>query len=78
MNGFIKEAEVKLCKPKPAPCHTDVMGYHVESDIPNYWAFAKNFVLQDHRFEAAGSWSLPDQLYESPAGRPPAPRPATR
>ena len=78
MNGFIKEAEVKLCKPKPAPCHTDVMGYHVESDIPNYWAFAKNFVLQDHMFEAAGSWSLPDHLYESPAGRPPAPRPATR
>jgi len=64
MNGFIKEAEAKLCKPKPAPCHTDVMGHHVKSDIPNYWAYAKDFVLQDHFFEAPGSWSLPEHLYE--------------
>jgi phospholipase C len=64
MNGFVKEAEEKLCKPKPAPCHSDVMGYHVQSDIPNYWAYAKNFVLQDHMFETPGSWSLPDHLYE--------------
>jgi len=40
------------------------MGYHVGSDIPNYWAYAKNFVLQDHMFEATGSWSLPAHLYE--------------
>jgi len=39
------------------------MGHHVGSDIPNYWAYAKNFVLQDHMFEAAGSWSLPSHLY---------------
>jgi phospholipase C len=29
----------------------DVMGYHTQSDIPNYWAYARNFVLQDHMFE---------------------------
>jgi phospholipase C len=40
------------------------MGYHVASDIPNYWTYAKDFVLQDHMFEAAGSWSLPAHLYE--------------
>src|SRR6266568_2859179 len=57
MNGFVRAAEEKLCKPKPAKCHPDVMGYHVASDIPNYWRYAKNFVLQDHFFEAAGSWS---------------------
>jgi len=64
MNGFVAEAERKLCKPKPAPCHPDVMGYHVGTDIPNYWAYAKNFVLQDRMFEASGSWSLPAHLYQ--------------
>ena len=37
----------------------DVMGYHTQSDIPNYWAYANNFVLQDHMFEPNASWSLP-------------------
>jgi phospholipase C len=64
LNGFVAEAEKMLCKPKPAPCHPDVMGYHVASDIPNYWKYAQNFVLQDHFFEAPGSWSLPAHLYE--------------
>jgi phospholipase C len=64
MDGFVAVAEKMLCKPKPAPCHPDVMGYHVASDIPNYWKYAQNFVLQDHFFEAPGSWSLPAHLYE--------------
>ncbi|MGN6679041.1 MAG: alkaline phosphatase family protein, partial [Streptosporangiaceae bacterium] len=64
MDGFINEAEQMLCKSASAPCRSDVMGYHVGSDIPNYWAYAKNFVLQDHMFEAPGSWSLPAHLYE--------------
>jgi phospholipase C len=63
MNGFVAVADKMLCKPHQS-CHTDVMGYHVRSDIPNYWAYASNFVLQDHMFEAAGSWSLPAHLYE--------------
>jgi len=63
MNGFLAEAEKMMCKPDQ-PCHPDVMGYHVGSDIPNYWAYASNFVLQDHMFEAAGSWSLTAHLYE--------------
>src|SRR5215831_3790369 len=58
MNGFIRAAEQKLCRPG-VKCHPDVMGYHVASDIPNYWQYAKTYVLQDHFFEAAGSWSLP-------------------
>jgi phospholipase C len=74
MNGFIREAEVKgadcsgfrvVQKPDPkGPRYTDqVMGYHVESDIPNYWAYAKNFVLQDHMFESVHSWSFPSHLF---------------
>ncbi len=52
MDGFIKEAH-----------QPDVMGYHTESDIPNYWAYAKNFVLQDHMFESIHSWSFPSHLF---------------
>jgi phospholipase C len=39
------------------------MGYHDGSDIPNYWSYAKNFVLQDHMFEPNASWSLPAHLF---------------
>ena len=42
----------------------DVMGYHDGRDIPNYWAYARTFVLQDHMFESNASWSLPAHLYE--------------
>jgi phospholipase C len=41
----------------------DVMGYHTGADIPNYWAYANNFVLQDHMFEPNASWSLPAHLF---------------
>ena len=39
------------------------MGYHTAGDIPNYWTYAKDFVLQDHMFESNASWSLPAHLY---------------
>jgi len=41
----------------------DVMGYHDARDIPNYWAYARGFVLQDHMFSPTISWSLPSHLY---------------
>ena len=41
----------------------DVMGYHDGKDIPNYWAYAKDFVLQDHMFEPIASWSFPSHLF---------------
>ena len=41
----------------------DVMGYHTRIEIPNYWAYAKAFVLQDRFFESAFSWSLPSHLF---------------
>jgi phospholipase C len=59
MTGFIQQAELGC---KAAPCHTDVMGYHVASDIPNYWAYAKNFVIDDQFFESDHSWSLPSHM----------------
>jgi phospholipase C len=39
------------------------MGYHTAAEIPNYWTYAKDFVLDDHMFEPVASWSLPDHLY---------------
>ena len=39
------------------------MGYHTASEIPNYWTYAKDFVLDDRMFEPVKSWSLPDHLY---------------
>jgi phospholipase C len=63
MNGFVQEAERYLCK-AGHPCRPDVMGYHVGTDIPDYWRYARNFVLQDRFFEASSSWSLPAHLYE--------------
>jgi phospholipase C len=70
MDGFIREryAASKTCTVAFDPaCNMgttpDVMGYHTGAEIPNYWAYAKNFVLQDHMFEAVKSWSLPEHLY---------------
>ncbi len=46
-----------------APKSPDVMGYHDWHEIPNYWDYAQDFVLQDHMFESDMSWSLPEHLY---------------
>ena len=70
MDGFIAQAEHGLgscINPNDPACsgngQTDVMGYHDYHEIPNYWAYAKNFVLQDHMFEPDASWSLPAHLF---------------
>jgi len=41
----------------------DVMSYHTAKEIPNYWTYAKRFVLQDHMFAPADSWTLPAHLF---------------
>ena len=41
----------------------DVMGWHDAREIPNYWTYAQNFVLQDKMFEPNASWSLPSHLF---------------
>ncbi len=71
MNGFVMSAARALGRscavgenPNCASGHRqDVMGYHTAAEIPNYWAYAKNFVLQDHMFQSDLSWSLPSHLY---------------
>jgi phospholipase C len=70
MDGFVAQARAgrRGCLNPDDPACTnaaqpDVMGYHTASDIPNYWAYAKQFVLQDHMFEPNASWSLPQHLF---------------
>ncbi len=70
MNGFISQAELGKagCIGSLNPScggilHPDVMGYHDAREIPNYWAYAENFVLQDNLFAPNASWSLPAHLY---------------
>ncbi|MDQ3893175.1 MAG: alkaline phosphatase family protein [Actinomycetota bacterium] len=70
MDGFVaqlergrracRDWENPLCTPRRPP---DVMGYHDEREIPNYWAYARHYVLQDHMFEPNASWSLPAHLF---------------
>jgi phospholipase C len=70
MDGFINAAQHArhrchnpndpVCSPNSA---LDVMGYHDAREIPNYWAYARNFVLQDRLFESNRSWSLPQHLF---------------
>jgi phospholipase C len=77
MNGFIAEVEAQrnfgiypmawarqYCRHPEYPAEADaVMGYYNGSDVPNYWAYAKHFVLQDHMFEGLHSWSFPSHLW---------------
>ncbi len=79
MSGFVGEAEKGLecstTNPNCSACNApqseseqestcvDVMGYHDAREIPNYWAYAENYVLQDDMFESAASWSLPEHLF---------------
>jgi phospholipase C len=75
MDGFVMQAEKGSgctgTSPNCSPCTTastrqciDVMGYHDGSEIPNYWTYARDFVLQDRMFEPNASWSLPQHLYQ--------------
>jgi len=71
MDGFVGEQERGMagCAQTFNPAcgngggTPDVMGYHTGADIPNYWTYAHDYVLQDHMFESVASWSLPAHLY---------------
>ncbi|MGH2854566.1 MAG: alkaline phosphatase family protein [Solirubrobacteraceae bacterium] len=76
LDGFVGEAEkgseCKSTEPGCSPCTEggasakciDPMGYHDAREIPNYWAYAQSFVLQDHMYEPNSSWSWPEHLFE--------------
>ena len=71
MDGFVSREEnsdfVACSTPLDPNCGgtstPDVMGWHDAREIPNYWTYAHDFVLQDHMFEPDASWSWPAHLF---------------
>lgn len=75
MDGFVARAYVEKVKNGTASCPPtwekcpsgedprDVMGWHDYHEIPNYWNYARLYVLQDHMFSSAASFTLPNRLY---------------
>src|SRR5581483_638772 len=70
MDGFVRQAEAATScpvsgdvDPNCSPKHPDVMGFHDQREIPLYWSYADNYVLQDHMFEPNLGWSLPSHLF---------------
>jgi len=70
MDGFVVNGEAGTtgcADPSDAACTSgtlvDVMGYHTDAELPNYWAYARQFVLQDHLFQPIASWSYPSHLW---------------
>ncbi len=73
MDGFIAQEEAgkrqSCTNPNDPNCgarangQPDVMGWHDAREIPNYWTYAQQFVLQDRMFEPNASWSLPAHLF---------------
>jgi phospholipase C len=65
MNGFVRSMARTVplsptCdRPRQDQCAASAMGYHTKSDIPNYWSYARDFVLFDRWFASVASWSLP-------------------
>ena len=58
MDGFVEEALLGQ-----QFGGEQVMAYHDAREIPDYWAFAHNYVLQDAMFAPTTEWSLPQHLY---------------
>jgi phospholipase C len=67
MDGFARVASICVTPGGRPGCDPltvkEAMGYHDRREIPNYWAYARRFVLQDHLFEPIASWSLPAHLW---------------
>jgi phospholipase C len=76
MDGFVatvrRSGNMCTRSPQDARCRQtkagpdgqpDVMGFHTRADIPNYWAYADRFALQDHLFAPEDSWTLPSHLF---------------
>jgi phospholipase C len=74
MNGFIDALPPtpRWCVDRATPeCarylgpegQPDVMSYLTRRNIPNYWAYADAFVLQDRMFAPTDGWTLPAHLF---------------
>jgi len=57
MDGFVREAELTN------PFTQSVMGYHTGLEIPNYWTYARAYVLQDALFASSTAFSAQQHLF---------------
>ncbi len=63
LNNCLKNKKSSSCSDNlDGTLRHDAVGYHNSRDIPNYWAYAQNFVLQDRLFAGVRSWSVPVHL----------------
>jgi phospholipase C len=74
MDGFIRALPRKgrfctdrasaECRPYLGPARQpDVMSFVTRKQIPNYWAYADAYVLQDRMFAPTDGWTLPAHLF---------------
>jgi phospholipase C len=74
MDGFIDalaptargcvDRSAPACQPFLGPeQQPDVLSYLTREQIPNYWAYADAFVLQDGMFAPTDGWTLPAHLF---------------
>ncbi len=76
MNGFVRALRDKpgrrcWTEPNLPSCarflgpdlQPDVVSFRTASSIPNYWRYARNYVLQDRLFAPTDSWTLPAHLF---------------
>ena len=56
-DGFVRQAYKQNQVPQ------NVMGYHDNTDIPNYWAYAQSYVLNDAMFAPSTSFTGPQHLF---------------
>ncbi len=59
-NANSTQPTAAICQQNMVP---DVVGWHDAREIPNYWTYAKNFVLQDKMFAPSTAGSLPEHLF---------------
>jgi phospholipase C len=64
-NGCMKHPDVPPCPSAPPgpEGQPDIMGYHTDEELPNYWRYADEFVLHDRMFAPVDSWTLPAHLF---------------
>jgi phospholipase C len=74
MNGFVDALPPtkRWCAERTAPecaaylgpeLQPDVLSYVTREEIPNYWAYADEYVLQDRMFAPTDGWTLPAHLF---------------
>jgi phospholipase C len=63
MHGSVVISRPCRARASPNNLRPDVMGFHTRQELPNYWAYAHRYVLQDHMFESSRGSSLSSHLY---------------